>query len=73
MVIEVRVSPGTKRSLVTKELDGSYRVRVDVRAEGGKANDRLIELLAEHFGVSKSCVAILHGVRSKSKKVEILI
>jgi hypothetical protein len=38
----------------------------------GKANKALIELLAEHYGVSKNRVLIIKGQKSKYKTVKIL-
>lgn len=50
----------------------SYKVYVTAPPEDGKANKKLIELLAEHFGVAKSQVRIIKGEISRNKIVEIL-
>ena len=51
--------------------DGSLRVKVDVPADKGKANRRLIEILAMHFDVSKRTISIMQGAKGREKMVEI--
>ena len=38
----------------------------------GKANVEITKQIAKHFGISKSCVRIVAGVKSKDKIVEIV-
>lgn len=71
MLIKVRVTPNAKRPLVVRIAEGSYEARVDERAEGGKANKRLLEILSEHLGVGKSSLRIVSGARSREKLVEV--
>ena len=49
-----------------------YIVHVDAPPLGGKANKRLIEILAGYFGVKKSNITIVKGMRSREKLVEII-
>ncbi|TAL47389.1 DUF167 domain-containing protein [archaeon] len=72
MIISVRTIPNAKKPQILKEED-SYKVKVDAQAQDGKANSRLIEILADHFGVSKSSVSIIKGLKSRNKIVEIKI
>jgi len=46
-------------------------VAVAAPPEKGKANERLIELLAEHFGVAKSKIRIISEHTKRQKVVEI--
>ena len=69
--IRVRVTPNAKKPLVTRIADGSFEAKVDERAEGGKANKRLLEILSEHLGVPKSSLRILRGARSREKLIEV--
>jgi uncharacterized protein YggU (UPF0235/DUF167 family) len=41
------------------------------RAVDGAANEGLIALLAQHFGVSKSKVSVVSGFTSRIKRVEV--
>ncbi len=69
-VISVRVVSSAKRDEVLKE-DGEFRVYVRAPAVGGKANDAVVKLLAEFFGVRRNRVRIVKGVRSRNKMIEI--
>ncbi len=69
--MKVRVKPGSKKELVRELSEGEFEVRVCAPPERGRANERLIELVAEHFGVSKSRVRIVRGERSREKLLEI--
>ena len=71
MKINVSVNPNSKYSQVTKLSDYDYKVKVDAPAQDGKANERLIEILARHFEVANTCVSIVKGFKSKRKIVDI--
>lgn len=70
MRIRVMVIPNSKKPSVKKEND-TYVVRVDAPPTKGRANKRLIEILAEYFGVKKSRIRIISGEKSREKIVEI--
>jgi len=69
MIIKIRVSAGAKTEKVEKMTDGSFKLRVNAPPEKGKANERVVELLAAHFNVSKARVAILSGQTYREKSV----
>ncbi|MDE1865740.1 MAG: DUF167 domain-containing protein [Candidatus Micrarchaeota archaeon] len=69
--ISVAVIPNSKSALISKIGDTEYRVKVDAKAVGGKANERLVEILADHFSVRKSSVRIVKGALGRNKTVEI--
>jgi uncharacterized protein (TIGR00251 family) len=46
-------------------------VRLAARAVDGKANEALVEFLAEHFRVPKRSVRIESGLKSRQKRVSI--
>lgn len=72
MRITVRVKPGSKKGpLVEPASDNSLTVFLQQRAVDGAANEGLIEVLAKHFGISKSRVTIEAGFTSRIKRVEI--
>jgi len=71
VILRVRVRPGAREESV-RELSGDeLEVRVSAPPQKGKANERVRELLAEHFGVSRSRVRILKGESSRRKLIEI--
>ncbi len=67
----VKVKPGSKEELVRDPGDGTLEVRVSVPPEKGKANERLLEVLARHYGVRKSAIRIVRGHTSRTKLIEI--
>jgi uncharacterized protein (TIGR00251 family) len=70
MKIQVRVKPNSKTQEVSQE-GNSFAVKVKEPAREGRANQAVIKLLAEHFGVPKSQVRILSGLSSRIKIVEV--
>lgn len=72
MRITVRVKPGSKKGpLVESSDDDSLTVFLQQRAVDGAANDGLIEVLAKHYGVSKSRINIEAGFTSRIKRVSV--
>ncbi len=70
MKIEVKVFPGANRNeLVEKE--GKIKVYVNPSPDKGKANFRVIELVAEKYGVKKRDVKIVRGLTSRNKILEV--
>ena len=70
MIVNVRVIPGASRDLVKPE-SGTLKVYVTKPAQDGRANARVIELLAKHFGIKKYEICIIKGERSRNKAVQI--
>lgn len=71
MLVKVRAKPRSKKEGV-KEITKEYlEVRVNQPPEKGRANERIIELLAEHFNIPKSRVRLVRGETSKEKVFEI--
>ena len=69
--INVAVSPGAKRTeLVGRHGDG-WKARVAAPPERGRANEALVELLAEALGVPRSGVRVVAGKNAKAKLVEV--
>jgi len=71
MKIPIKVIPGAKRNLF-KEENGGIKVYLTAPPLDGRANEALIEFLAEHFKVKRSSIEILKGLKSRHKVVNIL-
>jgi uncharacterized protein (TIGR00251 family) len=69
--IWVAVKPQSKTAEVKKISEGEYSVSVRAPAREGKANEAVIELLAEYFSVPKSSIRIVRGEMARRKLVEI--
>ena len=67
----ITVVPNAKTASVEVLEDAFHlRVRVNAPAKEHKANIRLLEILAEHLGVSMSALRFVGGVRGRQKVVE---
>jgi uncharacterized protein (TIGR00251 family) len=71
VILELHVQPGASRSEFAGQHGDRLKVRLAARAVDGKANEALVEFLAEHYGVPRSRVRILSGAKSRQKRVEI--
>jgi uncharacterized protein (TIGR00251 family) len=71
MKIRIRVKPNSRTVELNREGD-SFVAKVKEPPKEDKANQAVIKLLAEHFGVPQSQVRILSGFRSRSKVVEVV-
>jgi len=70
MKIDVMVIPNSKQAKVERNEVG-LRVKVNAPAKEGKANKKLIEILAKHYSRPKSSIKIIRGLTSKKKLIEI--
>ncbi len=70
-VLDLHVQPGARHTGPMGSYGDRIRFRLAARAVDGEANRALIRWLADHFGVPKSRVHIVRGVRSRRKTVRI--
>ena len=70
-ILSVRVQPRASKDEVAGEMNGALRIRLQAPAVENRANDALIEFLAELLKTRKSAVRILSGDRSRTKRIEI--
>lgn len=74
MLYLIHVKPGSKRGpLVVTDPQNVTELTVYLREKpiDGAANQALIQLLADHFHVAKTQIAIHRGHASRHKQVEI--
>jgi uncharacterized protein len=71
MEVKVTVVPNARSFNIEKISENEYKVRVDAPATEGRANERLIELLADYFGVPRYTVVVKRGFKSRRKLIEI--
>ena len=72
LVLEVHVQPGAKRTERAGMHGGRIKIRLAAPPVDGKANEALVEFLAEEYGVPKRNVTIESGLTSRQKRVSIL-
>ena len=71
VLFAVRVQPRASKDEVAGEMGGALKVRLQAPALEGRANEALIEFLAQLLKTPKSAVRILSGDRSRTKRIEI--
>lgn len=68
--LQAKVIPCASRNEIA-DRDGGVVIRVTASPTDGRANEAVIELVAEYFSVAKSRVIIVRGLRSRNKYIEI--
>ena len=71
MKIIVRVKANAKKNEVKPLGENRYQVSVTAPPVDGKANEKVIEVLADFFDKPKRAITILRGETSKEKLIEI--
>lgn len=71
VTLQLKAKPGSSRSALVQEADGSWTAWLKSPPVDGKANAELIKLVAEHFGCAKSSVSIHSGGGSRFKRVKV--
>lgn len=71
MKIFVRVKPNAKQEKIEKAGERDFLIWVKEKPQEGKANQAVIRVLAEYFGVLKSEVILLKGQTSREKVFEV--
>lgn len=72
MKIFLKVKTKAREQKVQQIDETNYVVHVKSLPVDGKANKEIIEVLSEHFQVSKSNIQFLTGETSKQKIIEII-
>ncbi len=70
MKIAIVVKPNARKEGIEKLPDGTLRVFVNEPPQDGRANDAVVRVLARYFGVARSAVRIVTGIRGRRKLVE---
>ena len=70
--ISLRVSPGARSSTVVGRYGERWKVRVTAPPEDGRANEAVLNLLAEKLGVDRSRLRLVAGKSSRDKIVEVV-
>jgi len=71
MRLSLKVIPKSSRDRIVGWIGDRLKVQVTAAPERGKANDAVIEVLAEALGVPRSAVRISAGETSPLKTVDI--
>jgi uncharacterized protein (TIGR00251 family) len=69
--LQVRVIPRAGRTAVAGRRGESVLIRLAAAPVDGAANEALIDLLSDTFGVPRRRITIASGQRTRDKRVEI--
>lgn len=72
LILNVRACPGAKREGIEDIWNNTHlKIALKARAVDGKANDALIDFLAQTFKVKKNDIALLAGQTARLKRIQI--
>ena len=71
VIFSVKVVPRSSKTAVTGILGGMLKIKLAAAPEKGKANESLVEFLADTLGVKKKAVKITSGLTSPVKTIQI--
>jgi uncharacterized protein (TIGR00251 family) len=71
VLVRLHVQPGAGRSAVVGRHGDALKVRVAAPPTGGRANEAVLELLAEVLGVKAADLELVGGASSRSKRVRV--
>ncbi len=69
--LNVKVVPGSSRNQIVGWLGDALKIKVMAPPEKGKANESVIEMQADHLGISTDAITIESGHASPSKVIAI--
>jgi uncharacterized protein len=72
VIIDVVAKPGSPRAGIRRVTAEGLVIAVNAAPDKGKANDELIELVADELRLPRSAVMIVRGATSRKKSVRII-
>lgn len=70
--VRLRVSPGANSAHVVGRHGEAWKVRVAAPAEGGRANEAVVRLLAETLSLPRDAVTLVSGHGTRDKIVQLI-
>lgn len=69
VLLSVRVQPGSRKEGIQGLHGNQLKVAVHAPPEKGKANDALIDVLADELGLKKNQLSLFQGATNQNKVV----
>lgn len=67
-ILPVWAKPGARKTGLGDEHAGALRVSVTAAPEAGRANEAIVDALAEGLGLRRSQVTLLSGASNRAKR-----
>ena len=71
ITLKVKVEPRSSRQGISGIVGDALKIKVNAPPVGGAANEELVDVLSEEFGIKKTSIKIIRGHASRNKVVEI--
>lgn len=71
MLIKAKVFPKSAKSGISEKSPDNLVIRTKAKAEAGRANAEVLELVAKHLAVPVSSLRIIKGLRLRTKIIEV--
>lgn len=65
------MNPRSAKNEIIKISEGEYKVKITAPPVDNQANEMLVKVLANYFGVSKSKIEIKGGKTAKTKIIDV--
>jgi uncharacterized protein (TIGR00251 family) len=70
-IITAKVTPRCSKNEVVLLSENIYKLKITASPIDNMANIAVIKLLSDYFSVPKSCIQIIHGLKSRTKVIKI--
>lgn len=71
LTLTVRIQPRSSADEIAGSIEGALKIRLRAPAVENRANEALVQFLADILKTSKSAVRIRSGAQSRIKRVEV--
>ena len=72
MFLKVKVFPNSKKEEIIKKSEDEFEIKVKEKAEKGKANKRVKEVLAKYLNISEEKLILISGAKQRNKIFKII-
>jgi hypothetical protein len=69
--LKLRIVPNARRNEVTGEHGDAVKIKIAAPALEGKANEAVLEFIAEKLGLHRRDITLIAGEKSRDKLIEI--
>lgn len=70
-LLQLRVQPKASRNEIQRDEQWGYKIFLTAPPIDGEANEALRMFVSKKLGISKNCVSLVHGEKSRSKTIRI--
>lgn len=67
--IAIRAQPGAKKNAIVGEHNGALKIAVTAPPLDGRANDAILDLLADWLGAKRGYLELIRGTSNRDKVV----